>query len=575
MAHFEHDRFYRYDELTRALHALARSAPQLVTLSSIGSSHEGREIWLATLTNRRTGEAADKPALWVDGNIHSIEVSASTACLYFIDHLVDGHGRDADVTRALDSRAFYICPRLAPDGAEWALADTPRYVRSSTRSYPPAEPRIEGYEPRDIDGDGRILRLRIRDPQGHWKVCARDPRLMVRRDPAESGGDYYRVIPEGEFIDPAHADLSRIRIERPAQALDLNRNFPGDGWRQEFEQRGAGDFPTSEPEVRAVARFFAEHANITGGVTFHTFSGVLLRPFGTRPDKDMAAEDLWVYKEVGRRGQEWTGYPAIGVYEEFRYHPNEVITGTFDWIYDHLGIYAWTVELWSPMREAGIEKYPYIDWFRDHPEDDDLKLLAWNDEALGGRGFVPWRPYVHPTLGEVEIGGWDTFACISNVPRERLAGEVAKFPKWLVWQALISPRLEVRAASATRLGPRLYKVRLELQNTGYLPTTVSRRAADRRQVRPLIAELTLPDGARILQTAGNSTASHGALPRIELGQLTGWSHKQSGMSFWPDAEPMSDIAVAEWIVSASPGTRAGLSAHAPRSGRVGTSVVLD
>ena len=573
MPYFDFDRFYRFDELTRTLHALAEARPDLVSVASIGKSQEGRDIWVATVTNRTTGAAADKPALWIDGNIHSIEVSASTANLYLLDHLVSRYGEDDEVTRALDTRAFYICPRISPDGAEWALADSPKFVRSSTRKYPFQEDRIEGYEPKDMNGDGRILRLRIKDPQGHWKTSASDPRLMVRRDPAEAGGTYYRILPEGDFVDPKHFDGTRIRVNRAEQALDINRNFPGD-WRQEFEQFGAGDFPTSEPEVRAVVQFFVDHPNITGGTTFHTFSGVLLRPFGTKPDKEMAPEDLWVYQEVGKRGQEWTGYPAISVYEEFRYHPKEIITGTFSWIYEQLGVFEWTVELWSPMREAGIEKYAYIDWFRDHPEADDVKLMQWNDRAFAGKAFVPWQPFKHTTLGDVEIGGWDTFSYISNVPLSRLESEVAKFPRWLIWQALISPLLVVRKAVSESLGDGLFKVRLEVQNAGYLPTTVSKRAADRKQVRPITAELHAQAGVTIVQSAGNSAATHGALPRIDLGQLTGWSHKHTGVSFWPDLEPTSDIAVAEWIVRGKAGATVEVSAYGPRAGRVRAAVTL-
>ena len=65
------DRFYRYAELTELLNALATEYPDLCAITSIGRSHEGREIWLATLTNARTGPAADKPAFWVDANIHA------------------------------------------------------------------------------------------------------------------------------------------------------------------------------------------------------------------------------------------------------------------------------------------------------------------------------------------------------------------------------------------------------------------------------------------------------------------------------------------------------------------------
>ena len=30
-------------------------------------------------------------------------------------------------------------------------------------------------------------------------------------------------------------------------------------------------------------------------------------------------------------------------------------------------------------------------------------LLAWSDKELGGKGFVAWKPFKHPTLGDVEI----------------------------------------------------------------------------------------------------------------------------------------------------------------------------
>jgi murein tripeptide amidase MpaA len=162
-------RFYRYAELTELIKAFAAESPQLVSVESIGRSHEGRDLWLATVTNRATGPANEKPAFWVDGNIHSTEVAGSVACIYFLKHLIDNYGKNADVTRALDTRTIYVCPRINPDGAEWALADKPKYVRSSTRSYPYDEDAIEGLTVEDVDGDGRILQMRIPDPNGLWK----------------------------------------------------------------------------------------------------------------------------------------------------------------------------------------------------------------------------------------------------------------------------------------------------------------------------------------------------------------------------------------------------------------------
>jgi murein tripeptide amidase MpaA len=221
------DRFYRYDELRELLHAFAREHPSLVAIESIGRSHEGRDILVLTVTNTKTGPADEKPAFWVDGNIHSTEVAASAAALYFLSTLVVQYGHDTEVTRALDTRAFYVCPRINPDGAEWALADKPKWVRSSTRPYPHDEEEPEGLTVEDIDGDGRILQMRIVDANGLWKAHPDEPQLMVRREPTETGGTYYRIIPEGRYDG---YDGHTLSIKRPRERLDLNRNFPA-SWR--------------------------------------------------------------------------------------------------------------------------------------------------------------------------------------------------------------------------------------------------------------------------------------------------------------------------------------------------------
>ena len=76
------DTFYRYDALTRLLFDYADAHPALVSVASIGKSFEGRDIWVATVTNTATGPDTDKPAFWADGNIHAAELTASTAVLY-------------------------------------------------------------------------------------------------------------------------------------------------------------------------------------------------------------------------------------------------------------------------------------------------------------------------------------------------------------------------------------------------------------------------------------------------------------------------------------------------------------
>jgi len=555
------DKFYRYDELTRLLKEYAREYPNLIRLEAIGKSHEGRDVWLITATRFKSGSDAEKPAFWVDGNIHASEVTASSAALYLIHALVTRYGKDKNITRALDTRAFYIVPRVNPDGAEWALAEKPKIIRSSTRPYPYDEDPIDGLiAQEDVDGDGRILHMRVEDANGAWKAHPDDPRLMVRRDPVETGGKYYMILPEGQL---KNYDGVTIKVRGPKQGLDLNRNFPVN-WRQEVQQLGAGPYPVSEPEARNLVEFITTHPNITGAIAFHTMSGVLLRPFDDQPDDEFPAEDLWTYQKIGEKGTEVTGYPNISVFHEFKYHPKQVITGGFDgWAYEHMGLFAWTVEFWSPQRQAGIEKYKYIDWYREHPIEDDFKMLKWNDEKLGGRGFVNWYPYNHPQLGKVELGGWDDMNMWTNPPLDQLETEISPFPEWIVWHALISPRLVLRETKVIPLGVDTYRVRMVLQNEGWLPTFVTKKALEKKIVRGVIAEIQLPRGASL--ASGQE--------REELGELNGRAYK-TAMAFDETSESTTDRVKVEWVVKAKKGGKVRLIAKHDRAGVVRAEVVL-
>ena len=557
------DTYYRYDALVGFLTAWAGEHPELVRLEPVGRSYEGRDIFVARVTNYKTGPDTEKPAFWVDGNIHAAELAGSAACLHLLHRLITAYGKDPDVTRCLDTRAFYVCPRVNPDGAEWALADVPRIIRSSTRPYPYDEEPVGGLVREDVDGDGRILSMRVADPNGPWKASKDDPRVLVRRDPVETGGRYYRLLPEGRIED---YDGTTIRLQARKERLDLNRNFPAD-WRTESEQAGAGPFPTSEPEIAAVAGFIARHPNITGAVAFHTYSGVILRPYSHLADEQMVPEDLWTYRKIGEAGTQITGYPAVSTFHDFRYHPKEVITGDFDsWMFEHRGVFAWTVEIWSPQRQAGIGDYKYIDWYREHPPEDDVKLMRWNDTALAGKGFVDWYPFEHPQLGPVELGGWNSLYTWTNPPPALLEKEIAPFSRWLVWHALISPRLEIREASVSRLGADTWRVRLVVHNTGWLPSYVTRMARQKKFVRGVVCEIELEDGATL--ETGQA--------REELGQLEGRAYKSAAANTWAgsSADETDDRAKVEWVVRAPAGSRVSLRASHERAGTARAGIVL-
>ncbi len=494
------DQYLRYGELAQTLRALADEYPGLCRVESVGRSFEGREIWLAELTNASTGPAPEKPAFWTDGNTHAGEVTGSMAALYLIEHLLENYGSDELVTRLLDEQAFYVLPRLSPDGAERYLT-TPHTLRATLRPWPEPEP---GLQPDDVDGDGHILQMRVEDAYGEWRVSDGDDRLLVPRAPDEAGGTYYRLYKEGTFRD---YDGFERKIAPPLHGLDMNRQYPY-RWREDADQRGAGPYPLSEPESRAHVDALLARRNVFSIHTYHTFCGAILRPYSDRDDDQMSEPDLAVFEAIGGRGTEITGYPNISVYHDFRYDKKEFITGAFDdWAYDYYGVFAFTIEFWSLPAAAGVEVKDFIPFFRDPPEEASLKMLAWNDTELDGEGFSSWKPFDHPQLGPVEIGGWKTKFTYQNPPPKYLEAECEKLTRFALSHASTAPRLKADLKTE-QLSPGLRRLELTVENTGYLPTNVTRVAADKKLVKPVKATLALPEGAELVSGERETDLGH-------------------------------------------------------------------
>lgn len=553
------NRFFTNDELENLLQEWSQTYSDLVKLESIGKSYQERPIWLLTLSNRKNGDDTQKPALWVDANIHATEITGTTCVLYAAYHLLKGYPEDERIRRLLDHCVFYFAPRINPDGAALAMADSPRYLRSGVRPYPWLE-RDEGLHIQDINGDGKILQMRIFDPNGDWKVSSLDPRLLQKRSPDEQGGTYYRLLPEG-LLEEFDGDL--IRIARPPEGLDFNRNFPFE-WRTEGEQPGAGPYPTSEPEIRALVDFIVNHPNINLAVTFHTFSRVILRPYSTKPDDDMNTEDLWIFKQIGEIGTKLTGYRCVSTFHDFKYHPKEVTTGAFDdWIYDHLGIFSYTVELWDLPTEAGIKDRKFMEWWREHPHEEDLQILKWVDEHAEAGAYADWQPYEHPQLGKIEIGGWNTMYTWRNPPPEYVEAEVARHAPFLLSLAELLPHLSIWKLEAVPLGQDDYRLTLVVENTGFLPTYTSQQAKNRQSVRAVRVELELPQGASL--ASGKK--------RVELGHLEGRSNKSSATPTF-SVSPTDNRQRTEWVVHAPRGARLGLHILSERAGCIHKEIQL-
>ena len=106
-------------------------------------------------------------------------------------------------------------------------------------------------------------------------------------------------------------------------------------------------------------------------------------------------------------------------------------------------------------------------------------------------------------------------------------------------------------------------MQMVVDNTGWLPTYVTKKALERKAVRALVAEIKLPEGATL--ATGNE--------RMELGQLEGRAYKPSSPYGWA-ADPTQERARIEWVVRAPSGSVVKLVVRHERAGTVRASVTL-
>jgi murein tripeptide amidase MpaA len=553
------DRYYRYDLMTQLMEGWVREYPELIELSSIGASGEGRAIWVAIVTNRATGSDRDKPAYYVDGNIHAGEVMTSSVALGTIHHVLSRYGTDAEITRLLDETVLYVVPRIAVDGSERYLTSTDD-LRSTTAPYAPNTGG--GLKRADLNGDGLISTMRFKDPAGPWKRSSIDPRVMVKRDPHEFGGDYYFVLPEGT-IDPW--DGGKIAIAPTEWALDFNRNFPN-AWRPEWQQRGAGPYPLSQPEPRAIADFVLDHPNIVGSQHYHTAAGIILRGSGLYGDDQMPPLDLRAYKALGEMGERATGYRCISIYHDNPFKKDSASYGMFfDFMFDQAGVFMFATELWRMAQELESSEVSIADSLFNRPESNDAEFLKLFEVRAGGRGFTEWTPFDHPQFGAVEIGGWEDKFGVMNPPGPMLPEHIDRNIPFTIAAMGASPRLRVVDSGATALGNDLYEVWVIVSNDGFLPSYGSETYKATGKAKEITAKLSLPDGARLVPPSSPAEQSMGHLAG-RVSQFT---------SFLPTGEyPVLGRARAAWVVQTAEPIEVSLAAGSNRAGQVTTVVQI-
>ncbi len=265
--------YLNYDGLTSSLRDLAGRHPELARLSEIGKTAEGRSLWLMELANASGTPVAERPALFVAANFEGNQVIGSQLALNSIERMLDAYGSDEGAKQILDHYVVYVLPRANPDGAEAMFAAVKTGSTTNTRPFDDDnDGRIDEDGPEDLNGDGFISVMRVKDPEGRYMVHPDDPRLMKKADPAKGEVGEYQIYWEG-----TDNDGDGFLNEDPPGGVDLNRNFQH---QYPYFQKDAGPHMVSEPEARAILDWIITHRNIGIILTYGESDNLISPPDG-------------------------------------------------------------------------------------------------------------------------------------------------------------------------------------------------------------------------------------------------------------------------------------------------------
>jgi hypothetical protein len=479
------DRWLDHEELGERMQLMARTWPKFLTLSSMGDSYGGRELWIMTVNNPDTGPELSKAGMYIEANVHGNEIQGGEMCLYTIWYLMENYDRNPEIKELVDERVFYIAPTVNPDGRDYFLHGT---GSGSRTGHVPVDSDGDGLfdedGPDDLNGNGMIEQIRKHVPgQGTHRISRDDPRLMEAVPPGEMG-DWILLGSEGLDNDGD----GRVN-EDPPGGYDGNRNYGAD-WQPDYIQGGAMAYPFQLPESRATQEFLAAHPNIAGAQSYHNTGGMILRGPGSAWYGDYPASDLRAYDEIGETGERilpWYNYIIIwqGLYT--------VHGGSIDWTSDGHGILSYSNELWNGS------KYFQSPLLTEQMQDDRTPISRglsrfFFDEFLEfGEQYAEWTPFDHPEFGPVEMSGTGKLTGRIN-PRFMSMEAFHRNMAFTLYHADVMPLMKMGETKVESLGGGMYKVWVDITNERVIPS-ITARGMSNRVVRP---DLLTVDGVEVV-----------------------------------------------------------------------------
>ncbi|MGW8314291.1 MAG: M14 family metallopeptidase [Bacteroidales bacterium] len=516
--HAQFEGYRTPEQVEQWVKQIAGSHPGKIRTLVLATSPGQRPVTLIEIGNETGKTEKSVPAVLVTANFEGTRPLATEGAIRLAEMILDDPAR-------YDSLNWYIVPVGNPDAAtrffRQPLYEDPR------NDLPTNDDRDEMTDedgPEDLNKDGWITLMRVKHPDGTWMVSEEDPRLMKEADPRKGELGVYKVYTEG--IDN---DGDGLYNEDGPGGTNVNINFP---FLFQYFKEPSGRYPGSAPEAYALMKFVFEHPDIAMIFSFGSTNFCLAPPRGDRkgeadlsrlrvperfaqrfgidasrtytmeemvkafrealPGEDIDESDiagiLGLGAAVNPREGDLVFYKKYASdYKDFlkeqgklrsRFDPEPAPDGSLElWGYFDVGVPVFSMDLWGiPKAEpdstsAGKGKPGKGDRGPGNGPDEpgkELALLNFSDSLLGKEGFANWQSYDHPSLGEVEIGGFRPFL-FHTPPYEIVDTLLTRQIPWVFHLAGELPDLHILTTELTAMGEGVYRLEAWVENRSFIP----------------------------------------------------------------------------------------------------------
>nr|WP_294904623.1 M14 family metallopeptidase [uncultured Lacibacter sp.] len=441
---------------TNRIEALAKAHPQWVKVKSLTKTTGGKDIWQITIGS---GNTETKPAIAVVGGVEGNAPLSTELAIGFAENLLQSINSDS-IKNLLNKTTFYIFPNMSPDAMEQYFASL-RYERQgnavSTDDDRDGKNNEDGYD--DLDGNGKITWMRVESPVGTHRVHPNDPRVLIKADVSKGEKGTYLLFTEGK-----DNDKDGTFNEDGEGGVWFNKNL---SFKHPSFSQGAGEFPASEKETRALLDELFERFNVYAVVSFSSNNNLSTAYAFNPQTANVPILAGWLLPDTKVNSLVSDIYNKSVALKDA---PASSATGGdfLSWGYYHYGRFSFsTPGWWVPKTKPDSTKNEkaFI------VEDAAANYLRWAGQQNISNVFTEWKTIQHPDFPgqKVEVGGVDPFV-LHTPPYSLVPDLVKKHSSFLVKLAAAQPEVDIINVKTEKLANGLTRITVDLVNKGALPS---------------------------------------------------------------------------------------------------------